>query len=131
MGQVPWHDDGSSRAWVYGKLLIALLTQKLIRSGHDISPAAIDSMPQRPPSPWREFSFDLRNIQQAIEPDVSLDRILLSWSEIAPALAEESRRRVLQAQKVNQAIVQIGHGWRDSRFVISSKPTSKTSGKLE
>jgi len=50
MGHVPWHDDGSSRAWVYGKLLIALLTQKLIRSGHDISPAAIDSMPQRPPS---------------------------------------------------------------------------------
>ena len=29
---------GSSRAWLYGKLLIALLTEKLIRVGRDISP---------------------------------------------------------------------------------------------
>jgi len=79
MGHVPKHDDCSSRPWIYGKLLIALLTQKLIRIGHDISPAAIDSRPQRPPSPWREFSFALRNIQQAIEPTVSLDRVLAGW----------------------------------------------------
>ena len=79
MGHVPKHDDCSSRPWIYGKLLIALLTQKLIRIGHDISPAAIDSRPQRPPSPWREFSFALRNIQQAIEPTVSLDRVLARW----------------------------------------------------
>src|SRR5215472_3126556 len=119
MGHVPKHDDCSSRPWLYGKLLIALLTQKLIRIGHDMSPAAIDFRPQRPPSPWREFSFALRNIQQAIEPDVSLGRVLLSWNEIARALAEESRRRVLQAQIVNQAIVQMGHGSSYSRFVIS------------
>jgi hypothetical protein len=38
LGHVPKHDDRSSRAWVYGKLLVALLTQKLIRIGGDISP---------------------------------------------------------------------------------------------
>jgi len=38
LGHVPKHDDRSSRAWVYGKLLVALLAQKLIRIGRDISP---------------------------------------------------------------------------------------------
>jgi hypothetical protein len=31
-------DDRSSRAWLHGKLLIALLAQKLVRIGRDISP---------------------------------------------------------------------------------------------
>lgn len=38
LGHLPKYDDRSSRAWLYGKLLVALLTQKLIRIGRDISP---------------------------------------------------------------------------------------------
>jgi hypothetical protein len=38
LGHLPKHDDRSSRAWLYGKLLIALLGQKLMRVGRDISP---------------------------------------------------------------------------------------------
>jgi hypothetical protein len=38
IGHVPKHDACSSRAWLYGKLLVALLTEKLIRVGRDISP---------------------------------------------------------------------------------------------
>jgi hypothetical protein len=38
LGQLPKHDAHSSRAWLYGKLLIALLGQKLMRIGRDISP---------------------------------------------------------------------------------------------
>jgi hypothetical protein len=38
IGQLPKHDADSSRAWLYGKLLIALLGQKLERIGRDISP---------------------------------------------------------------------------------------------
>jgi hypothetical protein len=38
LGHLPKHDDQSARAWLYGKLLVALLTQKLIRVGRDISP---------------------------------------------------------------------------------------------
>jgi transposase len=38
LGHLPKHDDRSSRAWLHGKLLVALLTQKLIGIGRDISP---------------------------------------------------------------------------------------------
>jgi hypothetical protein len=38
IGHVPKYDACSSRAWLYGKLLVALLTEKLIRVGRDISP---------------------------------------------------------------------------------------------
>jgi transposase len=39
LGHVPKHDDRSSRAWLYGKLLVTLLAQKVIRIGRDISPS--------------------------------------------------------------------------------------------
>jgi hypothetical protein len=38
LGHLPKQDDRSSRAWLHGKLLVALLTQTLIRIGRDISP---------------------------------------------------------------------------------------------
>lgn len=38
LGHVPKHDDQSSRAWLYGKLFVALLSQKLARVGRSVSP---------------------------------------------------------------------------------------------
>ena len=38
LGHLPKRDEHSARAWLYGKLFVALLTQKLIRVGRDISP---------------------------------------------------------------------------------------------
>jgi hypothetical protein len=38
LGHLPKYDDRSWRAWLYGKLLLAPLTQKPIRTGRDISP---------------------------------------------------------------------------------------------
>ena len=38
LGHIPKHDDQSSRAWLYGKLFVALLSQKLARVGSAISP---------------------------------------------------------------------------------------------
>jgi len=38
LGHLPKHDEQSSRAWLYGKLLVALLSEKLIRVGRSISP---------------------------------------------------------------------------------------------
>ena len=38
VGHLPKHDARSSRAWLYGKLIVALLTQKLVRLGSSISP---------------------------------------------------------------------------------------------
>ena len=56
LGHVPKHDDRSSRAWLYGKLLVTLLAQKLIRIGRRFPPAS-RSRRAGPPSPSREFSF--------------------------------------------------------------------------
>ena len=38
LGHVPKQDDQSSRAWLYGKLFVSLLSQKLTRVGRAISP---------------------------------------------------------------------------------------------
>jgi len=38
LGHLPKHDHRSARAWLYGKLLVALLGHKLMRLGRDISP---------------------------------------------------------------------------------------------
>jgi hypothetical protein len=38
VGHLPKHDAQSARAWLYGKLLVALLGQKLMRLGRNISP---------------------------------------------------------------------------------------------
>ena len=38
LGELRKHDAVSARAWLYGKLLLALLGQKLMRLGRDISP---------------------------------------------------------------------------------------------
>jgi len=48
LGHVPKHDDRSSRAWLYGKLLVTLLAQKLIRIGRDISPSGYPLSARRP-----------------------------------------------------------------------------------
>jgi hypothetical protein len=38
IGHLPKYDAQSSRAWLYGKLFVALLTQKLVRIGRELSP---------------------------------------------------------------------------------------------
>jgi hypothetical protein len=38
LGHLPKHDAEATRAWLYGKLLLVLLSQKLVRHGRDISP---------------------------------------------------------------------------------------------
>ena len=38
LGHLAKHDEQSARSWLYGKLLLGLLTQKLIRMGRDVSP---------------------------------------------------------------------------------------------
>jgi len=42
VGHLPKRDEQSSRAWLYGKLVVALLTQKLVRLGSSISPWGYD-----------------------------------------------------------------------------------------
>lgn len=44
-------------------------------------------------SRWREFSFAFHQIQQAIDPVVSLKKILENWGQVRVALSERSRQR--------------------------------------
>ncbi len=50
LGHVPKQDDQSSRAWLYGKLFVALLSQKLARIGSAISPWGY-SLPEQASDP--------------------------------------------------------------------------------
>lgn len=50
LGHLPKKDDASSRAWLYGKLLVALLTEKLARVGSSISPWGYP-LPEQSPRP--------------------------------------------------------------------------------
>lgn len=38
LGHLPKHDDESSQAWLYGKLFVGLLTERLVHIARDISP---------------------------------------------------------------------------------------------
>ena len=38
LGHLPKHDDKSVKAWLYGKILVALLVEKLIHHANAISP---------------------------------------------------------------------------------------------
>jgi hypothetical protein len=78
--------------------LVASWQKQLIRIGRDISPRATHCRRGGPYSPSREFSFALHQIQQAIEPHLSLQQTLYSWNQIAQALAEKSRNRLLQSR---------------------------------
>ena len=42
LGHLPKHDDASTQAWLYGKLLVALLVEKVIRHARTISPWGYD-----------------------------------------------------------------------------------------
>lgn len=50
-------------------------------------------------SEWREFAFMLHMIQQAIEPNLSLKKVISGWNELSSALAESSRMRRLQVSR--------------------------------
>ena len=45
LGHLPKYDDQSSRAWLYGKLLVALLTEKLVQHANSFSPWGYELSP--------------------------------------------------------------------------------------
>jgi hypothetical protein len=53
LGHLPKHDDESARAWLYGKLFIALVTEKLINHATSISPWGYEI---RTPSPQESMA---------------------------------------------------------------------------
>ena len=51
LGHLPTYDDDSAKTWLYGKLFVALLVEKLIRHARAISPSGYDVPPSAPPQP--------------------------------------------------------------------------------
>lgn len=51
LGHLPKHDDESAQAWLYGKLFIALVTEKLIDHATSISPWGYKLVPPTAPKP--------------------------------------------------------------------------------
>jgi hypothetical protein len=51
LGHLPKHDDESAQAWLYGKLFIALVTEKLIAHATSISPWGYNMGPPTAPKP--------------------------------------------------------------------------------
>jgi hypothetical protein len=49
LGHLPKHDDESARSWLYGKLIVALLTEKLVQHARTVSPWGYEL--QAPPAP--------------------------------------------------------------------------------
>ena len=47
LGHLPKHNDDSAKAWLCGKLLVALLVEKLIRHALGISPSGYDLVAPR------------------------------------------------------------------------------------
>ena len=44
-------------------------------------------------SQWREFEFMAHQVQQAVEPELSLKNTFNQWGKIGRSLAEASRKR--------------------------------------
>jgi hypothetical protein len=124
LGHVPKHDDHSARAWLYGKLLVTLLVQKLIRIGRNTSPQATHHKWWGPHSPSREFGFALHLVQQAIEPNLSLQQTVCSWNQIARALAERSRMRSLQLGTWHLLSNTVARSDLDATFVLPEASAS-------
>lgn len=51
LGHLPKHDEQSSRAWLYGKLLVALLTEKLLHHANSFSPWGYELAPSKDTQP--------------------------------------------------------------------------------
>ena len=93
LGHVRKYDDDSAKAWLYDKLFVALLVEKLIHHARAISPGATTCRRRRLHSPWRDLKFVLNQVARTIEPPLPLARLISDWRTISGALAEPPRRR--------------------------------------
>jgi Transposase DDE domain len=83
LGHLPKADAQSARAWLYGKLFVALLTEQLIRRGQALSPC-------RPTGAWSRPANPLARVCVRLTPDPARHRtgtlITLRAGVVAPHL---------------------------------------------
>ena len=64
-------------------------------------PGVTFSTGTRQRSEWREFGFALHQIQNVIEPNLPLTKVLTVWNRLAARLAERHRNRTAQDRNLN------------------------------
>ena len=99
LGCLPKYDDDSAKVWLYGKLLAALLVEKLIHHASAISPRGTKWDPDRPRSAWRDFKSVWNQVKRAIKPLIPVSQTLADWPALSTELAENPRKR--RSQIVN------------------------------
>ena len=73
LGQRPKTDPESCRAWLYGKMLYALLCYAIVDKGRSFSPWGIYSKYlEAHESLWRELSVALRLVSEAVRPNIGI-----------------------------------------------------------
>ena len=104
LGHFPKHDPQSAKAWLYGKLFVALLTEKVIEQARALSPwgyELLEMLKRR--SQWSEFTFAFRQVTQAIQPRLSLRKTIEGhWDRIATGLRESPRSRKGQEEQYHE-----------------------------
>ncbi len=99
LGHLPKHRDDSSKAWLYGKLFVTLLTEKIIDYASSISPGDISWKNTQPQSAWREFNFAFNQVKRVIEPDLPFEDMIMDWNGISKLLSESPRKRRSQVSR--------------------------------
>ena len=88
LGHLPKADEQSARAWLYGKLFVALLTEQLIRQGQALSPCG-------PPRASAGTTISLARVCVRIAPDPACDRtrtyVAIRFGFVAPDLSGVNR----------------------------------------
>ena len=87
LGNLPKHGAESAKAWLYGKLFVALLVAKLIAHARPNSPWDTGWRRRPPPSARRDFRFMLHQVTRATEPSLALSRTLSNWNAVSGQLA--------------------------------------------
>ena len=64
-------------------------------------PGVTFSTDTRQRSEWREFGFALHQIQNVIEPNLPMTKVLTGWNRLAAGLAECHRNRAAQDRNLS------------------------------
>jgi hypothetical protein len=103
IGHLPKFNPDSSISWLYGKMFVALLTERLYQESEFFPPGDIRYKPhpdtdknghkKRVRSLWREYEFWFSIVQHSVVPRISIEKALTDWPIIRERLMENSRER--------------------------------------
>jgi len=97
IGHLPKYNPESCIAWLYGKMVVALLVERLYQEaeffpwGYPLWDPEGKKEPKKScvvRSPWREFEFWFMVVQHAIIPRLSINEILDHWPQIKARLMQ-------------------------------------------